>query len=610
VNERGVEVEYVDFAGDLQQVPESAVRRVSDVVGAPSEGQPKSPVIVHAGQRLDIRGEVALEFGGTLSMAGPSVPDLPLGYHVLTEPDGGQRDLIVSPGQCFLPAGRSWGWAVQLYAARSRTSWGIGNLSDLATLGSWARGVGAGFVMVNPLHAAAMSAPQQPSPYSPSSRQFRNPLYLAVEQIPGSEVVDIASAARAGRALNDQPRVDRDAVWRIMRPVLESIFAATRTTDSEFSRWRVGQGDTLQRYATWCAIADEHGSRWPDWPAPLRDPDSAAVVRYRDTAAETVAFHAWLQWQLSRQLDAAAQSLPIIQDLPIGVDPQGADAWAWQDVLTFGASVGAPPDLLNTEGQNWGLAPFVPWRLRAAGYKPFIDSIRSTIGTGGLRIDHVMGLSRLWWVPTDASADHGAYVRYPMQDLLDIVALESTRAEAVVVGEDLGTVEDDMREAMTATGILSYRLLYFEEDLPARWPTRAMGAITTHDLPTVAGLWSGADLRELQQLGLPDAEVGDSELRDRLSTRANLRPAAGEYEAIEAAYNALADAPCLLLTATLDDAYSAPARPNIPNAADRENWSIPLPSYIEDAAQLPGVAAITEALNRATTPVTSETTQS
>ncbi len=313
-----------------------------------------------------------------------------------------------------------------------------------------------------------------------------------------------------------------------------------------------------------------------------------------------MAFHAWLQWATSLQLDAAAEGMTVLQDLPIGVAGGGADAWAWQDVLASGVDVGAPPDAFNVQGQNWGSPPLVPWRLRAADYEPFVESIRATMaGAGGLRIDHVMGLFRLWWVPSDGSAADGAYVRYPAEDLLDIVALESSRAQAVVVGEDLGTVEDGVREALAAHGILSYRLLWFEDDAPQEWPAEAMAAISTHDLPTVAGLWTGSDLEDQRtnETG-PDADLqrGRAALLAKLTgVRKNAKPAT----AVQRAHELLGRAPSLLLSATLDDAVGEERRPNMPGTTQRPNWSLPLPVLVEDLPAHPLLRTVAATLDSA-----------
>jgi 4-alpha-glucanotransferase len=272
-----------------------------------------------------------------------------------------------------------------------------------------------------------------------------------------------------------------------------------------------------------------------------------------------------------------------MQDLPIGVDPDGADAWAWQDALATGASIGAPPDRFVTRGQDWGLPPFVPHRLRALDYGPFIETIRAALRHArGLRIDHVMGLFRLFWVPHGLPPAEGGYVRYPADDLLAIVALESQRAGATIVGEDLGTVEAGVRERLTATGILSYRVAWFEEQPPARYPALSMAAVTTHDLPTIGGLWTGADLAELQALGRAPDEAALEETRGRLAALSGAADGAAVADVIEAAHARLAEAPSLLVTATLEDALAVPERPNVPGTSrERPNWSLALPLPLE-----------------------------
>jgi 4-alpha-glucanotransferase len=275
----------------------------------------------------------------------------------------------------------------------------------------------------------------------------------------------------------------------------------------------------------------------------------------------------------------------------------GADAWAWQDQIATGVEVGAPPDVFNPRGQTWGSPPLIPWRLREHGYGAFIATIRGTIaGAGGLRIDHAMGLFRLWWVPPGGSPVDGAYVRYPSADLLDIVALESHRAAAIVVGEDLGTVEPGVREALADAGLLAYKLLWFEEDDPADWPVPAMAAITTHDLPTVAGLWTGSDLDEQVRLDVGDHdELSDSRKRllERLAGPAGLPPDAGPDDAVVAAYRLLARAPSTVLAATLEDAVGEERRPNMPGTTERANWSRALPVFVEDLPDHPTARAVT-----------------
>ena len=318
-----------------------------------------------------------------------------------------------------------------------------------------------------------------------------------------------------------------------------------------------------------------------------------------DDQPADAAFVAWLQWQLERQLAAVGGRVPILQDLPIGVDPGGADAWAYQDVLALDVSVGAPPDPFNRAGQDWGLPPFVPWRLRAADYEPFVEAIRATTAlAGGLRVDHVMGLFRLWWIPAGSEAVDGGYVRYPSADLLDIVALESVRAGAFVVGEDLGTVEQGVRSEMRRRGMLSYRLAWFESRPPERYPPQSVAALSTHDLPTVAGVWTREDVREMEACGLGVNRPAEERTRRRLQRLADVAPDASLQDVVVGAYTALARAPSMLLLATLDDAAATRRRPNMPGTVARPNWSLPLPRTVEQLRRDRLPRRIADALSR------------
>ncbi|MCV2491505.1 4-alpha-glucanotransferase [Geodermatophilus sp. YIM 151500] len=589
-DEWGIDATWLDaFDEQEHEVPAATIERLREVIGRPpADLEERAPIVARPGDALEVeRAEVVCEDGEVRTVDGNLPDDFPLGYHRLRTADGPERRLIVSPGRCWLPEGRrEWGWAVQLYATRSRVSRGIGDLGDLRALREMAAAQGAGFLLVNPLHAVAPTPAQEASPYLPATRRFRNPVYLRIEEVPGADPTELDLETDAGRALSDGGLIDRDAIWAHKRRVLRRIFDATGEDAPGFRDWWWHQGQPLQDWATWCAIADVHGPDRTTWPAELQDPRADAVRAFAGEHEREVAFHAWLQWALLHQLTAATEGMTVIQDLPIGVAGGGADAWTWRDVLASGVDVGAPPDAFNAQGQNWGSPPLIPWRLRAADYEPFVESIRATMaGAGGLRIDHVMGLFRLWWVPSGGSGADGAYVRYPAEDLLDIVALESHRAQAVVVGEDLGTVEEGVREALAEHGILSYRLLWFEEDDPADWPAEAMAAITTHDLPTVAGLWSGADVAEQRTHGTgtdEELERGRAALMAKLrGVRKNAKPTT----AVRKAHELLARAPSTLLSATLDDAVAQERRPNMPGTTDRPNWSLPLPVLVED---LPG----------------------
>jgi 4-alpha-glucanotransferase len=577
--------EEVDDAGELEAPP--GVR-----VLAPGDSR-----------RLDGPVEIALEDGSTRAADAELPADLPPGYHRLRPRGGGAETLlIVSPGRCFLPDDlRTWGWAAQVYAARSRASWGIGDLGDLARLGRWARELGAGVVMVNPLSAATPVAPVEPSPYYPSSRRFRNPLYLRVEEVPGFAALGAEGErlGAAGRALNADRRIARDAVFKIKMDALEAIFGGF-TGDERFDRYWSQQGQALTEFATYCALAERHGKDWRAWPAELRRPGTADVRGFATERARRVRFHAWLQWQIDEQLAAAAREIAIVTDLPIGLDIAGADAWCWQDLLATGVSVGAPPDEFNAAGQDWGLCPFIPWRLREAGYRPFIETIRAMLRhAGGLRIDHVMGLWRLFWIPRALGAKGGTYVRARAEELLAIVALESQRARAFVVGEDLGTVEPGVRERLAEQRLLSYRLMYFEPKPPGKFPELALSSVTTHDLATVAGLWNGADVEAQRSIGVDPNVAGMKALRDKLCREAGLADDAPVAEAIEKTYHALAAAPSRILLATLDDALAVEERPNMPGTINEwPNWSLALPRTLEELEQAGLPRRIAAALRR------------
>jgi len=587
----GISHTWLDDDEVEQHPSDDTVRVLREVIGKPPEDlEDRAPLVIVVGDAVDLPpGELACEDGTVLQTP---TDQLPLGYHELRPTNGPARRVIVSPGRCYQPSGlREWGLAVQLYAARSRDSWGVGDLADLRAIRQWAQHRGAGFLLVNPLHGVAPTLPQETSPYLPATRRFRNPLYLRVPEVPGAEHLDPGDIAD-GAAINAGDTVDRDAAWTQHRRVLHDVFDGG--PPRAFDMWRAEQGAPLQEWATWCVLAEQHGDDFHDWPSELQDPAEVTADEHE------VAFHAWLQWALELQLTEACAGITVLQDLPVGVSGGGADAWVYQGVLANGVSVGAPPDDFNGLGQDWGSPPYVPWRLRLAGYEPFIRSVRATLaGGGGLRVDHVMGLFRLWWVPPGGDPTDGAYVRYPWREMLAIVALESHRAQALVVGEDLGVVEDGVREAMAEFGLLSYRLLWFEDDAPAQWPADAMAAVTTHDLPTVPGLVDGSDVAEQRGLRLGS----DDELS---ANRSEMLSKVGDStypdEAVLAAYGQLTRAPSALLCATLDDAVLARRRPNVPGTTERDNWCIPLPVLVDDLPFYPPARALAKLLDGAVHP--------
>jgi 4-alpha-glucanotransferase len=376
--------------------------------------------------------------------------------------------------------------------------------------------------------------------------------------------------------LSSDEVVDRDACGSLQRAALEQIWATrTESDEQHLARWRTEQGSALEGWARFCALAERHGHSWRAWPEALHHPEAAAVQRAAEELADRVAFHAWLQLLVDEQLDAAREVGPrLVQDLAVGVDPGGADGWLWQDRLADGFSIGAPPDDFAPDGQSWGLPPWVPWRLRDLGYRPLADLLRaSLLSGGGLRIDHVMGLRRLFWVPNGGEPADGAYVRFHGRELLELVALESVRAGAIVVGEDLGTVEPGFREELAETGILSTRLVWFESDPPEQWPRQALAMVTTHDLPTLAGLAGGTDSPAAMRQNL-ERSVGALDGR------------AVEEVAVEV-HRRLGRSPAVIALATLEDALGVIARPNRPGTTDRANWSVALPATLDDLPSHP-----------------------
>ena len=559
---------------------------------------------------------------------------LPTGYHTLHATVTGadaQTALIVTPARCPTPPSRGWGWMTQLYQARSRESWGMGDYADLRTLASWSGERGAAMVLVNPLHAATPGLPQENSPYYPTSRRFRSPLYLRIEDLPElhnldqgdrSHVAELAERARRACA----HRIDRDAVYEAKDEALRLLFAADATEQRReaYEGFRRAQGQGLEDFATYCALALRHPTPWQEWPVQLRDPRGPAVAAARRELANEVAFFMWLQWLCDEQLadvqrgaTSAGMDVGVIHDLAVGVDPGGADAWALQADLASGVTIGAPPDGFNQRGQDWQLPPLLPTRLPETGYEPFRDMLRSVLrSAGGIRIDHVMGLWRLWWVPQDRSAAAGTYVRYPSAAMLGVLALEAERAGAVVVGEDLGTVEKGVREDMADRGVLSSRVLYFErvnddphgDRLPAAgYAERALTSITTHDLPTAAGWWADEDVRVQTQLGLfGESTTPEAQAQRKASERADMAallraeglvdevpqhpvtdlPTATEL--ILAMHRFLARTPSVLVATGLGDALGDRSQPNMPGTSDEyPNWRLPLARTGPDGAPVP-----------------------
>jgi 4-alpha-glucanotransferase len=575
--------------------------------------------------------------------------DLPLGYHRVHLRSGSQETstpLIITPAWLGLPsrlgARRTWGLATQLYSVRSKNSWGVGDLGDLTDLAVWAGAChGAGYVLVNPLHAAAPTRPMEPSPYLPTSRRFTNPLYLRVEAIP-----EFAYLPKRGRVWKLRAEVqarsrktdgiDRDSAWAAKRTALKAIYRAPRSAGRElaFEAFKQREGQALDDFATWSALAEKYGGNWRKWPKALRHPANPEVSDFVERHGSAVDFHRWLQWQLDDQL-AAAQSqavrtgmaLGIMHDLAVGVHPDGADAWALQNVLALGVTAGAPPDEFNQLGQNWSQPPWRPDQLEELGYQPFRALIAAILRhAGGVRIDHIIGLFRLWWIPAGASPTKGTYVRYNHDAMIGIVALEAYRAGAVVVGEDLGTVEPWVRDYLRARGVLGTSILWFELDrdgdggpLPAeRWRELCLSSVTTHDLPPTPGYLAGEHVRLRDELGLLTRPAVEELAVDRAAQSAWLAElrrvgllgdTADEEEVTLGLYRYLARTPSRLLALALTDAVGDRRTQNQPGTTNEyPNWRVPLtgpdgsPLLLEDVLTDPRAQALAAAMQSAITP--------
>ncbi|MGN6524659.1 MAG: 4-alpha-glucanotransferase [Actinomycetes bacterium] len=578
---------------------------------------------------------------------------LPVGWHeVVASVDGvdvGGVDveagdaapavLVVTPDVAELPgplADRSsapvWGLMAQLYQVRSRRSWGLGDLQDLGDLAAWAgKELGAGFVLVNPLHAAEPVGRMEPSPYLPTTRRFVNPIYISVGDIP--EVAGLPAAHRRRLEQLAAPLqqltattadLDRDAVWAAKREALELVHAVRRSPERQeaYEAFCRREGEGLADFATWCALAESNGAN-EEWPAELSSPQAPAVQEARKRLADRVDFYQWLQWvvdeQLSRAQNRAQEAgmpLGVVHDLAVGVHPTGADTWALQDVLASGVTVGAPPDAFNQQGQDWSQPPWRPDRLAETGYAPYRDMLRTVLRhAGGIRVDHVVGLFRLWWVPAGRPASEGTYVRYDHEALVGILALEAARAGAVVVGEDLGTVEPWARDYLRERGLLGTSVLWFERDgegrplSPDRWRELCLATVTTHDLPPTAGYLAGEHVELRANLGLLERSVEEErevDARERedwlrlLREQGLLDDGAGEEQTVAALHAMLRRAPSRMLGVSLADLVGEHRTVNQPGTNNEyPNWRVALADENGEAVVLDDLVAAPSARVRA-----------
>ena len=581
--------------------------------------------------------------------------NLPLGYHELIvtigthDADGSAADggihttatstIIVTPNRVGLPrrmgASRVWGYAAQLYSVRSHHSWGLGDLTDLADLCTWSASQGAGYLLTNPLHAAEVAGRMEPSPYLPSSRLLVNPIYIRPELIAEYHDLDQydASLIESLRTttLDDDPQalLDRDRTWQAKSQALELIHRVDMSASRRmaFTAFRVARGRRLEDFATWCLLSELHGSDWHDWPAELHDPHGVAVARVRREHADRIDFHMWLQWIADQQLSTAQSSgtdagMPVglICDLAVGVNGSGADAWMLNGLFAREMNVGAPPDPFNQAGQDWGQPPMRPDVLEQMAYAPLREMVSSALRhAGGVRIDHIMGLFRLWWVPRGLGPRHGAYVRYNHEAMVGVVALEAYRAGALVIGEDLGTVEPWVRDHLASRGILGTSIMWFETGpdgrprQPQQWREHAMSSVTSHDLPPTSSYLRGDHVELRDRLGLLTESVDEERenaRRERETWLASLRQQ-GVLEADEddpeqvtlAMHTLLTRTPSKVINATLTDAVGDPRTQNLPGTEDEyPNWRVPLsgpdgePVYLEDLYSSDRVARMAKVL--------------
>ena len=570
----------------------------------------------------------------------PALP--PLGYHRLSVEIDGQRAetaVVVAPARAHVPpevsdGNRAWGLATQVYALRSGSDWGVGNYRALKDLAVLAGGLGAATIGVNPLHALFPNMPDRFSPYAPSSRRFLNVTYLDLEAI--AEFKDCRDAKRTFASpgfqatlarMRGYPLVDYAEVARAQRPVLDALYAWFRKEHlaedddraREFRAFQAEGGADLDRFATFEALHEHFLKRdlgwWRQWPEEFRHPASPAVAAFAAANRERVEFYAWLQFVADRQLGeahragrAAGAGIGLYRDLGVGIAGDGADAWSDQDCLALGLSVGAPPDPLALKGQDWGLLPFDPIRLREAAYAPFVSILAANMRhAGALRLDHAMLLQRLYWVPPGVDADQGAYVRYPVDDLFRLVALESRRNRCLVIGEDLGTVPEGFRERMDAASLFAYRVMVFEKTggrfkRPDEFDDKALAIFATHDLPSVLGWWTGADIAARGRLALyprdgMEAEEREARRQDRGLLVAALQaegllpagfPADGVLTAaqagalIEAGHRALGRSRSRLMMVQIEDVLGLDSQMNLPGTVDQHpNWRRRFPVALE-----------------------------
>jgi 4-alpha-glucanotransferase len=650
--EWGIEANYVDGRGYRRQVDPRLLRRLVEIVSGgetpPARGNLPATVVLRRGRDAAltlsdvapsapihwavVAQDAELASGDARSGAWRLPENLPLGMFRLdvavksrAGPAIERAGLLVAParaygGEHFAGGRRVWALGVQLYGVRSQHNWGHGDFTDLLGLLELAADLGAAGIGINPLHAPFADAPERASPYSPNSRLFLNPLYIDLDAVPEFPGLAAAGLTREVARLRAAAMVDHAGVAAAKLAGLRLAFAQFRARGSaerreDFEAFRREQGRALALFASFEILRANHGRRWRDWPSSWRSPDEAALAGLRASAGEELAFHEFVQWLADRQLRAChmkARSLEmplgLYFDVAIGVDPDGADAWSEQSAMLADGSIGAPPDLLNTAGQNWGLVAFNPWALEREGFAPFRRMLRAAMRyAGAVRLDHVLGLNRLYLIPPGER--EGSYVRFPLEAMLAVAAQESLAHRCVIVGEDLGTVPEHLRERLADWGVWSYRVMLFERDeegaflAPQRYAEDALVTFNTHDLPTFAGWLAGRDLQEKRALGIDPGETDAERAAARAALAAALARHCGKQRprlSFQAVARYLAATPSRILLIALEDALGVLDQPNLPGTVDeRPNWRRRLPTALEDLRRHPRLRALARTLRGA-----------
>ncbi len=633
----GIETRWQDVSGNIREVPVGVLRQVLAAMGDGDDGARRatlitadvdSPIVV-SGSAGAYR--ITLEEGrvidGQAAVIGRGEVQLPPvnvhGYHRL-ELDGRELTLAVAPQRCWTVSdatagAKAWGLAVQLYALRRVGDGGLGDFAALGTLARHAADAGADAIAISPVHAQFAADPWNFSPYSPSSRVMLNGLYADPES-------DAAQPEEAPDGLLNWPAA---SLWRqqAFRARFRTMMVEQAAEFHAFDSFRAESGLALAQHAVFEALhserftADPGNWDWRRWTADLRDPTSGSVARFAQTHQDDISYHAYLQFRATtglahaqQEARAAGMRIGVIADIAVGVSAGGSDAWGRQAEMLNGLTIGAPPDLFNTNGQDWGVTSFSPRNLPAHGYQTFLDMLRAALRhAGGVRLDHVMGLARLWVVPQGNTPGDGAYLRYPHKEILRLVRLESWRNRAIVLGEDLGTLPDGFRETLETDGLAGMRVLWFERNgrhfiAPSAWSPSAAAMTSTHDLPTVAGWWVGRDLEWRKKLGI-DAGAAEGRDEDRGYLWSAMQESGSAQGAMPATWDAhpvvaaacahIGTSACALALLPIEDALALPEQPNLPGTLDQHpNWRRRLAYPVDSVLTQPDIAARLQALAR------------